>query len=887
MSGKNLQQQLIEDFGRRNIERSELPEFIFANLRPGYDKRPYQQNAFRYFLCYWNEFERKPLQNHQLLFHMATGSGKTLIMGGLIIYLYKQGYRNFLFFVNSNTIIEKTRDNFLNSSSSKYLFAENISIDGKEIRINAVENFQAANQDDINIVFSTIQGLHVKLNEPQENALTYTDFDDKKIVLISDEAHHINADTKKKKKEEQLKAKLDADVDFSKMKEDELEVISWEGTVNRIFQANPQNILLEFTATVDITDPSIAEKYNDKLVFDYPLKEFRKDGYSKEVKVLQADLPPFERALQAVLLSQYRLKMFARYRQRIKPVILFKSQRISDSENFVEEFSGRIRRLRPVDILGIRDNAVGDPVIRAMFSFFEAEQITFENLIEELKLDFAPSKLITVNSKAESQQKQIALNTLEDEKNQFRAVFAVDKLNEGWDVLNLFDIVRLHVKRDAKSGKPGKSTVSEAQLIGRGARYCPFRVNPDQSLAQRKFDGDVNHELRICEELYYHAQYNPRYIQELNTALEEIGIKSQHAVTKTISLKPEFKASKFYKSGFIFLNKLEEYDRSDCIAFPNNIRAKTYSARLSTGYISSSIAFEKAKENLIETETRVFTLNSLGRHVIRKALNKIFFYSFSDLVVYFPKLRSIDEFITSEQYLGSIRSIEVTGKTTQLHNLSADDKLDIAMKVLNEIATSLKAEKTEYRGSRTFEPVMLSAKIYDKVRNYDVDEDSDKEEGRSMVHESPAPYHLDLSKKDWFAFEDCFGTSEEKNLIRYIDTVIGKLKTVYDEVYLVRNERHFKIYNFEDGKALEPDFVLFLNRKNGNEKVHYQIFIEPKGKFLLATDKWKEDFLKILKSKDVIKQFWEGHNYNVWGLPFYNEEMRKAEFDESFKMLIQ
>jgi len=39
------------------------------------------------------------------------------------------------------------------------------------------------------------------------------------------------------------------------------------------------------------------------------------------------------------------------------------------------------------------------------------------------------------------------LNTLEDKNNRIRAVFAVQKLNEGWDVLNLFDIVRLYESR--------------------------------------------------------------------------------------------------------------------------------------------------------------------------------------------------------------------------------------------------------------------------------------------------------------------------------------------------------------------------------------------------------------------------------------------------------
>lgn len=57
-------------------------------------------------------------------------------------------------------------------------------------------------------------------------------------------------------------------------------------------------------------------------------------------------------------------------------------------------------------------------------------------------------------------------------------------LNEGWDVLNLFDIVRLYDKRDgkqtAKGFIPEKTTNAEKQLIGRGARYYPFTLNNQQ-----------------------------------------------------------------------------------------------------------------------------------------------------------------------------------------------------------------------------------------------------------------------------------------------------------------------------------------------------------------------------------------------------------------------
>ena len=77
---------------------SELPQYIKENLNQSFELRPYQEAAFCNFITYFEnpKLKQKPTQT---LFHMATGSGKTLIMAGLMLYLYKQGYRNFLFFV--------------------------------------------------------------------------------------------------------------------------------------------------------------------------------------------------------------------------------------------------------------------------------------------------------------------------------------------------------------------------------------------------------------------------------------------------------------------------------------------------------------------------------------------------------------------------------------------------------------------------------------------------------------------------------------------------------------------------------------------------------------------------------------------------------------------
>ncbi|MFZ6778481.1 DEAD/DEAH box helicase family protein [Undibacterium sp. Ji83W] len=862
---KTLSQVLIEELGKRTIEGTKLPESITGNLNPQFPTRSYQERAFKFFLNYWQEaFDGKPRQNHQLLFHMATGSGKTLMMAGLIAYLYEKGYRNFLFFVNNSNIIEKTRDNFLNATSKKYLFSDTISFGDTRVAIKEVDNFQGANGDDINIVFSTIQGLHMALNTPRENSLTYDDFEDQKIVLISDEAHHINSDTKKGKEVDQ---------------EELFEIVSWEGTVERIFRANPSNVLLEFTATVDFSDENLNAKYQPKLIFDYPLKEFRKDGYSKEVKVLQADLSPIDRALQAILLNQYRRKIFEKNRQHIKPVILFKSKTIKDSQSFLEEFKEAVKKLKAESLEAIKSRS-SEPVVLKIFDYLAANKISLENLIAELKEDFSEEKLISVNSKEESEVKQMAVNSLET--NEYRAVFAVDKLNEGWDVLNLFDIVRLYDTRDGKGGKIGKTTMSEAQLIGRGARYCPFQLTGDQPLFGRKYDSDLENELRICEELFYHSAYNPKYIQELNTALQEIGLKPKETRERKVHLKKSFKDTSLYKAGHIFLNERDKYSREDIEGLDSSSINQTHKVSLRTGYTKSFVAFDAPDRDKGADKLSVdYSLRDFGAAIVRKAIQRIEFYEFSNLKMYLPKLNSVQEFIASNKYLGLVK-VEVSGLPEQIKSLSPDEKLDATIQVLAVISEVIASDKIEYKGSKKFSPRMVRDVFSDKTLNFMVDDGGDKEFGRSMNDPAETAYHLDLSTRAWFAFDDCFGTSEEKLLIQYIDKRYAELAKVYSEAYLIRNEKHFKLYAFEDGRPLEPDFILYLIGKEKTDTMHYQVFIEPKGGHLLKADEWKEKFLVSIRDTFQVEQLFSNKKYAVWGLPFYNSTERMPEFEAAF-----
>ena len=877
---KNLQDLLKEEFGKRTIENVELPSYFEQSLNPALKLRPYQEECFKYFLTWWNNSFNGKARQPELLFHMATGSGKTLIMAGLMLFLYEKGYRNFLFFVPSTNIIEKTKDNLLHSESGKYLFAPTISIGEKQIEIKMVDNFQGVDDKCLNLCLTTIQGLHTSLNNPHENSITYDDFAAQKMVLISDEAHHINTSTKKGKVElETAPLLIDPGDDPSD---------DWETTVMRIFHADngtsQPNVLLEFTATMDLTDPNIAEKYHNKVIFDYPLKKFREDGYSKDIEVVQSDLSPIDRAIQTVVLSQYKRKLFSAIGQDIKPVMMLKSKTIAANKVFYEKFIATIKNLSVKDLQKIKDGAKED--IKEAFKYFDEHDIKPENLLLELQEDFKEENLLIVDGNTISADKQSKLNSLEAKDNEFRAVFAVDMLNEGWDVLNLYDIVRLYETRDAKDGVPGKTTMQEAQLIGRGARYMPFTApEADKPVGKRKYDDDIDNRLRTVEKLHYHSSYNPRYLSELHTAMVTTGIVAEKSRNINLTLKDSFKKTKLYKSGYIFVNEKEAYLTNENLnTFGEKILGTNFKVRIKSGEMKSSLVFEKATANLPEevVKTTIIHLGKFGRHILRAAINRIETYKFSSLKEVFPALPSIKYFIESNDYLNNLM-VTVAGREETLSNLSAENKLGVAIEVLKQIEPMLSKSGVGERGTRKFTPRSLKDLIKDKVLKVSLDSSDDKEFGKSMTESTNLSLKTDLSKIDWYAFEDCYGTSEEKYLVKYIESIYSDLSKKYENVYLVRNEREVRIFDFNNADAFEPDYLLFMQRKEDNGKYdNLQLFIEPKGGHLREHDKWKEDFMLRIKAEAQITFSTRIGDYHVWGMPFYTEE-RKVEFDKYFR----
>ena len=846
--------QSLDAFSQFGGLQKEIPDSVKQNLNPKYELRGYQIEAFaRLFHCYKNEFPNKTYPLH-FLFNMATGSGKTLIMAGAILYLYEQGYRNFLFFVNSTNIIGKTKDNFLNPASIKYLFNQKINIGNRNARVSPVENFEGANPHDINICFTTIQKLHSDLTAEKENSITFEDFRKDKIVLISDESHHMNVQTRSEEMFE-----------------------SWENTVQKIFEQNEDNVLLEFTATHDYETPAMVEKYRNKVIARYDLREFRNDRFSKEVTLIYSDFNLDERVLQALLLSQYKQEVAARRRINLKPVILFKAQKtVAQSQENKANFHKILEQLNAKQIAKIRKSDV--PIVRRAFRFFEENKITDEQLAERLKREFHEDFCLSVNDEKEKENYQILVNTLEDKNNRIRAIFAVQKLNEGWDVLNLFDIVRCYETRDSGKNKLGQTTLAEAQLIGRGARYFPFALPENPDRFRRKFDGDLNHELRVIEELHYHSINNVRYIAEIRDALVKQGVMDENEVSKEIKLKEIFKKTPFYKYGLIYLNDRTDKDYRHVKSFADlGVKKLNYVHVIATGHGGASTVLAEKRQGAVfsEENRKDLSVGKIEHNIIQSAIARNPFFSFASLKRYFPNLETLREFITSGKYLGGL---EITFQGNVYHlDENKFEKLSGMMGLLNQIKAEVQQQITEHQGTRDFRKEWIRDIFTDKMLKFDKNNERAKED---------APFDYFVSGKEWFAYNTIYGTSEEKSFVRMLDRHIEKLKAEYENIYLVRNEGHFAIYNFADGQAFQPDFVLFLRERSG-KLLTYQIFIEPKGKHLRERDRWKEKFLKEITEEfgDKVLKFQNKSKYRLIGVPFYNNE-DENKFRESLEAVL-
>lgn len=896
----------------------QIPPYISNNLKYGFFD--WQKSAFEYFLLNENRKKTENKPTH-LMFNMATGTGKTLLMASTILYYYNQGYRHFLFFVNQNNIVDKTENNFIDNTHTKYLFKEKIVIDDKTISIKKVDSF-SDNPQGIEIKFTSIQKLYNDIHLQRENQTTLDDLHSKNIVMLADEAHHFNTDTNKKGLSQQELIPTEITGTTS---EAEIEKRGWEHTVIELIlnkngsKEENKNVLLEFTATIPATE-AIAKKYEDKIIYKFGLKEFLQAGYTKEINLISSTLDKKERVLQALLFQWYRHKIALKNDiANFKPVILFRSKTIEESKADYEEFLNWIDAIEASNfdfLKNIADKIAqskslyeqGKSRTEQVLAFIKNENLNFGDVANWIKQSYQEKNTIITNSKTNKTKKEKTdeeteklLNSLEDKNNHIRAIFTVDRLTEGWDVLNLFDIVRLYSGQNTggSTKRSPEATTKEKQLIGRGVRYFPFAFN-DKIKNKRKFDDDLKHELRVLEELYYYTyDEESRYISHLKEELRKDGYIRDDKIIKTFALKKDFQDSTFYQETKIWYNKqidnpnrkkktLEDIKKDFFV--PYKIKGLEFTEQ--------KIDFEKQEDlhrlNLQEKGLQTISIKfkDIEKYIVQKAINikakqENSLFQFEKLKEEL-EIKSIEELQTDK--LADFDVKIIVSKNTKYDDIDNSDKLGLVMKFLDNIFAELKDKITPKIGSEFIAGDFKKFFAEPKTKTIEADADSER-------------IAKELETENWYVLDSFHGTSEEKELIGFIKETIGNLESKYKEIYLLRNEEVYKIFDFEQGRGFQPDFILFLKTRNRKEmkngfkaKLYYQIFIEPKGNAFIGDDEifktgkegWKEQFLEEITKKygleKVIKA--ENPNYRLVGLPFFNKD-NNTKFKNEYELLIK
>ncbi|TCX53598.1 DEAD/DEAH box helicase family protein [Dehalobacter sp. 14DCB1] len=348
-------------------------------------------------------------------FEMATGIGKTRLMGASIYYLYKtKGYKHFFILAPGNTIYDKLRKETM-PHHPKYMFK------GLEAEMGRPKVYDGENYLNYPVKFTQQEFLIEKTSEIQififnigkifQRGDVQFDFHDFKeclggsfadvlksfddLVICMDEAHRYYADKSKKA------------IDY----------------LNPILG-------LEFTAT--------PKKENKNIIYSFDLAK----GAGKYLKIPVVMGRTNTAGFSAEDIEEMKMKDGIKLHEQRKSVVY---------KYCVEN---NLPQVKPIVLISCKDTAHAKEVRDVIDSdeFFDGR---YKGKVIEIH---------SGTSGVESDDNIRKLLTIEDNTNPIEIVLHVYKLKEGWDVNNLFTIVPLNA---------AKSEILALQTIGRGLRL-PF-----------------------------------------------------------------------------------------------------------------------------------------------------------------------------------------------------------------------------------------------------------------------------------------------------------------------------------------------------------------------------------------------------------------------------
>ncbi len=386
-----------------------LEEIVSAvNLRKGMNLKAALGSVHAmYPIC--SDFERDFMS---LSFALATGVGKTRLMGAFIAYLYTQhNIRNFFVVAPNTTIYDKLKKDLSDNNSAKYVF-RGLGCFSTPPQIITDDDYREKTlslfESDIHIFVYNIdkfnkEGANMKkVNEVIGDSFYHFLSNLSDLVLIMDESHHYRA----------------------------------EKGAQALNELNPL-LGLELTATPLVVKGTKQVPFKN-VVYEYPLSKAIEDGYTRTpYAVTRSDIDFYnfgDEQLDKMMLldgiachesTRRKLKVYAANHGKpvVKPFMLIVCKD-TDHAAWVEAF--------------VKSDEFCDGAYR--------------------------NKTIIVHSKqkgSETEANTRLLLNVENPENPVEIVIHVNMLKEGWDVNNLYTIVPL---------RTAASKILREQMVGRGLR---------------------------------------------------------------------------------------------------------------------------------------------------------------------------------------------------------------------------------------------------------------------------------------------------------------------------------------------------------------------------------------------------------------------------------
>lgn len=361
----------------------------------------------KYPIC--TDFERNFIS---LAFALATGVGKTRLMGAFITYLYTNyGIKNFLVVAPGTTIYEKLKADLGNPDNQKYVF-KGIGCFTNPPKVIADDDYANKNislfDSEVNIYVYNIG----KFDKENTKMKAFNEFlgmsfyqklaEMKDLVIIMDESHHYRAD-KGMAALNELKPVLG----------------------------------LELTATpiVNIKNKQVPFK---NVVYEYPLSDAIRDGYTRvPFAVTRTDIDFYHFGDEQ--LDRLMINDGIKCHEMIKHKL----------ENYSKVNNKPL--VKPFMLIVCKDTDHA----KKIEAYVKSDE--FQNGKYRYKTIKIESKMSGVESEANTK----LLLDVEKVENPVEIVIHVNMLKEGWDVNNLYTIVPL---------RTATSKILREQMVGRGLR---------------------------------------------------------------------------------------------------------------------------------------------------------------------------------------------------------------------------------------------------------------------------------------------------------------------------------------------------------------------------------------------------------------------------------